>query len=493
MRIVNVKRFLIIAILSCLFTTAKAQGYPNLDSSLHKFTVDELVSDYTYFRALLEKAHPSLYRYTTKDSMDHYFVEALSKLDHPMNQIQFWQILQGDLIDKIKCGHTVINPSQSYSDKYGRIEHPLLPFFIYIKDDRIFVKEYLGKKDSTINLDDEVLAINNETAQQLLQELRPLVSGDGYSNAFKNFQLETGRFNAFYWRLHSTENSFTILFRSPDGTTTKKVIQPLIVNVKGDSSYHQNSDGQDAKGIMPPNDSLHTVSYPSDIPQTAWVKIKSFMYSDALDFDTRLFKELEKNNIQNLVIDLRNNTGGMNSGPLDLLKYLLPKNFYYIKEQYTVVDTSEFKALCYVKSSSSVDPMTILPMIQHQVYTLNYPAVGLQNPYKRTFKGKVYVLINDGTFSAGSLFATALKEQSDCKLYGQETGGNRGGCDAGTLRYIIMPRTFLRLYIPFYWVSSASTAANTVGGLKPDVEVPVSSKDMFYPMIKAAINGEIGK
>jgi hypothetical protein len=415
MRIANIKRCLIITALSCLFTftAAKAQSFPNLDSSLHQFTIDELVSDFTYFRALLEKVHPSLYRYTTKDSMDHYFAGALSKLDHPMNQIQFWQILQGDVIDKIKCGHTIINPSQSYADKYGKIKHPLLPFFIYIKDEHIFVRAYLGKKDSTINLDDEVLAINNETAQELLQELRPLVPGDGYTNSFKNFQLETGRFNAYYWRLHSTENSFTILFKSPDGTTTTKIIQPLIVNATGDSSFHQNSDGQDAKGILSPDDSLHTISYPSDMPQTAWVKISSFMYSDGLDFDNKLFKELEKNNIQNLVIDLRNNTGGMNSGPIDLLKYLLPKDFYYIKEQYTVVDTSEFKALCYVKSSSSVDPMTVLPMIQHQVYTLNYSSDGLQNPYKHIFKGKVYVLINEGTFSAGSLFATALKEQSN--------------------------------------------------------------------------------
>ena len=40
-----------------------------------KYPKEKLQEDYTLLRNILEKKHPSLYWYTSKDSMDYYFDE----------------------------------------------------------------------------------------------------------------------------------------------------------------------------------------------------------------------------------------------------------------------------------------------------------------------------------------------------------------------------------------------------------------------------------
>ena len=333
------------------------------------------------------------------------------------------------------------------------------------------------------------MQIDNETAQQLLQQIRPLVSGDGYNESFENFHLET-QFNGMYWRLHPAKTAFNILFKSPDGTIAMKEIKANMISIK-DSTHHKKKDEQDEVNIIP-DDSLHHISYPSDMPQTAWLKLNAFTYTDYLSFDRKLFKALDKNNIQNLVIDLRNNTGGFVTNAVDLLKYLLQNDFYFDRGNYGFVDTSEFAALCYDKDASrNIDPMIVLSLIEHQSYQFRFLTDSVQSPYKHFFKGNIYLLINNGTFSAASLFAVALKEQSNCKIYGQETGGGLSGCNGGAIRMITLPHSLLQLRLPLFWMNSADSADDKGIGLKPDIEIPISSRDLAYPILRSVINSGI--
>ena len=77
-----------------------------------KYSEEELQQDYTLLRNILEKKHPSLYWYTSKDSMDYFFDEGYKAINDSMTELQFgWKIL-APLTSTIHCGHTSFSMSK---------------------------------------------------------------------------------------------------------------------------------------------------------------------------------------------------------------------------------------------------------------------------------------------------------------------------------------------------------------------------------------------
>ncbi len=79
-----------------------------------KYIAGELIEDYSLFRNILEEAHPGLYWYTPKDSMDYYFNLGKNMLKDSMTEPGFRSVLSY-VVSKIRCGHTSIKPSKPYS------------------------------------------------------------------------------------------------------------------------------------------------------------------------------------------------------------------------------------------------------------------------------------------------------------------------------------------------------------------------------------------
>ena len=83
-------------------------------SPAKKLPQELLRKDYLLLRNILEKKHPSIYWYTPKDSMDHYFDYYFKGIADSMTEQQFaWQVL-APLVDKIHCGHTSVGSSKAF-------------------------------------------------------------------------------------------------------------------------------------------------------------------------------------------------------------------------------------------------------------------------------------------------------------------------------------------------------------------------------------------
>ena len=93
------------------------------------------------------------------------------------------------------------------------------------------------------------------------------------------------------------------------------------------------------------------------------------------------------------------------------------------------------------------------------------------------FKGKIYVLINGGSFSASSLLSSNLKGSKRAYFVGQETGGGFNGTVAGQMPIVTLPkskigvRVGLLSCIPFY-------KTTVIGhGIYPDKEIIPTIQD----------------
>src|SRR3984957_16877439 len=79
-----------------------------------RYSAAELQKDYRVFRGTLEAWHPSLYWYTSRDSMDYYFNNGYAALKDSMTEPQFRKVLSY-VIARVRCGHTSISASKPYS------------------------------------------------------------------------------------------------------------------------------------------------------------------------------------------------------------------------------------------------------------------------------------------------------------------------------------------------------------------------------------------
>ena len=106
--------FLFISICCIALTSCSVSNY----SADKKYPKEKLQEDYTLLRNILEKKHPSLYWYTSKDSMDYYFDEGYKNIADSMTELQFgWKIL-APLTNKIHCGHTSFSMSKQWNNYF---------------------------------------------------------------------------------------------------------------------------------------------------------------------------------------------------------------------------------------------------------------------------------------------------------------------------------------------------------------------------------------
>ena len=99
-----------------------------------KYAPEELRKDYMVFRHLLESWHPSLYWYTSRDSMSAYFDEGYAAIRDSMTEPQFRTILSY-VIAKVDCGHTSVRASKAYAhylDTAKLRQFPLILKFVYL-------------------------------------------------------------------------------------------------------------------------------------------------------------------------------------------------------------------------------------------------------------------------------------------------------------------------------------------------------------------------
>ncbi len=68
-------------------------------------------------------------------------------------------------------------------------------------------------------------------------------------------------------------------------------------------------------------------------------------------------------------------------------------------------------------------------------------------PNKEAFQGKVFVLINGGSFSASSIITAKLKNDKRAILVGEETGGANDGTVAGFYSYQKLPNSEIKFPI----------------------------------------------
>jgi C-terminal processing protease CtpA/Prc len=104
----------------------------------------------------------------------------------------------------------------------------------------------------------------------------------------------------------------------------------------------------------------------------------------------------------------------------------------------------------------------------------------MQKPKKNSYSGKVYILINGGSFSVTSEFASVAHYLKRAKFIGEETGGGYYGDNSGTFVIVTLPYSRMNIGIPMLaYYTAVKNYPFKDRGIIPDYEVNPVIEDIM--------------
>lgn len=350
----------------------------------------------------------------------------------------------------------------------------------------------------------EVVLVNGIKPQQLLQEYNQFYSSDGFNTTLKK-RTAARRFVSAFTTEFGIKDSLDYVFKLDDSIQkvtikrfkqdtikkkTKETPQPKIIvdKVKQRALKRKKRiNGYDKTT----NIFIKNLNYYPKDSSIALLKIRGFKKGNFKKFYKESFAEIQQKNVKTLIIDLRNNGGGRLSEIVNLYSYLSDSTFVFLKKSEVVSRASLIDGAYFNKSTVPVKvaKAIVSPFVYgYLLFTIRKDKDGKNYFYtatkphaisKNAFKGKVYVLINGGSFSASSIISSNLKGSKRATFVGEETGGDFNGTVAGFMPIIELPNSELKVRIGIMAIAPFYQTEIRGHGIFPDVPITPSLEDLI--------------
>ena len=462
-------------ICACIYFAASCSPSGKTYNPQKKYPPAVLQADYTLFRHILEKSHPSIYWYTTKDSMDFYFDQGYKSLQDSMTEIQFRDQLAW-VISRIDCGHTSMKGSKSFGKYVDTATSLAFPFAMKFWPDTMVITANLKKNDPILQRGTVVLSINGYNAKALTDTLFNYITTDGYSITGKYQSLSTGfAFANLYKNIFGLSDSFDIRYIDSLGMVRQTFVKPY--DFKADTMNKKIlSQGLPGRGKGKKKEKpafyMSSVNLQVDtVMKTGFMTIATFDRSNHLKkFFKNSFRVIEQEKIKNLIIDVRSNGGGDAGLSTLLTRYLIDHKFKLADSLYTIKPPSEYKKYIQKSFWHGLLVSAVTKKGKDGKYHFRYFEKHYFSPKKKYhYDGQVFILIGGNSFSATTLFAGDLKGQKNILLVGEETGGGYYGNTAWIIPDVTLPYTGLRFRLPRFRMVINKDRIKDGRGIMPDV------------------------
>ncbi len=424
----------------------------------------QLKEDFSIFRKSLKDAHPSLHRFTTSESYSKQLDSVYRKLSKSLTEIEFYQLLT-PLIANINCGHTQSRLSEEYYDfyKYRKSYFPLQTTF---ENEKLLIsKNHIS--DNTLSIGSEIVKINGEKITYIKEIIDNHLPSDGSIQTSKD-KIFGENFSELYSLYYAHQDSFSIELKTINGAVLSKNISAISYTDLISEKEKPNTENQ----------------YRIIQPETALLKVGTFMDSKDVDFKNWIqnsFADINRNNVKNLIIDLRDNTGGRDDYAVLLYSYIAQRSFQY--HSYLESSTNNYSILSYTDQDETFN--TLINKIVKQdasgrfILNNTHPTLGIHKVSQPNYDQKVIFLINGNTFSAAADFCAIAQQNKRGVFIGQETGGTAIGNTSNGELIVTLPNTGIRIKIPLFKVVNSVTVADTNRGVIPNYNTSYNRKDLI--------------
>lgn len=371
----------------------------------NQFSKEEVLSDLRYLKTSLEETHINLYAYTSKE----VFEENYNRVKNEVKKDSFSTLeatkLFQKVVSKVNNGHTrILFPIPSYIN-YAKSGGTLFPLEIAIENGKAIVRKNWST-NSTVKVGDELISINEKSIHEILNTIYPQISAE--RRYFKNAQLENLTLPRFYWLVFGEQKNFTVKILQ-----NGKKFQYELSPIKAVAEFE-----------MKREDILkHDMKF--DVLSNSIAYIRPGDFGGDLDkykqFIDTSFIEINRKPYNNLIIDLRNHSGGDDAFSDYLVSYIANKPFKWASRFQLKTSTQLKEHTRKHKDTTQAYWKSILEHNDGNIYDYDFGYYQPQ-PEEKRFKGKVYVLVNRQSYSQSTVTAAQIQDYGFGYIVGEETG-----------------------------------------------------------------------
>lgn len=390
-----------------------------------QLTLNQLQEDFQQLRRAMEHMHPALYDYTSKQDFDRIFKQKYKILDGSTRLEGAFRIFS-TLTAQIGCMHSAIWMPKGYWDNTPGKLFPIKMKFI---GENVYAYSSYHETDS-IPTGARIISINGKPIEDILKDLKTVISADAYSDNYKKFRLSF-RFPLIYSLFYGHPDSFSVVYEpSGDKTQKRAIIHP--VPTKRIWGHMIEPRDLDLNFKEESNTAIMT------IPDFDYYKNQDKFFG----FVDKAFGQIDQKRINNLIIDLRKNNGGDPFCAAHLFSYLIPKPVPYFSKPYG-------------RYARLAEPIPIK---------------------EKCFKRDLFILIDGGGASTTGHLLGLLKYHKIGTLIGEETGATFTCHDAH--RSFVLRHTRFQVGIATETFASAVQDLPKDRGILPDSIVYQTPEDL---------------
>lgn len=441
---------LIIAMLGISGSHARSvvNSEPRISSAVEAMQPGETQADFDLMRKALEEAHSGLYRYASKAEMDRTFAAERSKLSRPLSKVDFMAVLI-ETLAQIRCGHTGLTPDEETQKDLAAAR--MFPLRMMVDGRRLIVMFNDTPADQTIRPGMEIVEINGRKAADILQRILPTMPTDGDIETGKLVRLQRS-FGQSYWLFVEQTGDFTVKARDAAGKTVEAKLAGVTASERTKNQNPMNAALTASVAKLQWSSENLAMRFLKD-PDVAQIRIGGFGGNNYPQWIEDTFRTLREKGTRSLIIDLRGNGGGNDMYGAMLVSYLTDKPFRYFDHIDVKTISPSFKE--YSDWRVDREPrlrqeMAPNPSGGYLVTAKLHPGVAEQPPGKYPFLGKVFVLIDGGTFSTAADFCAVAHHLNRATFIGEETGGGYYGNNSGMQTIVTLPNSKMRIRVPMY-------------------------------------------
>ena len=370
-----------------------------------------------------------------------------------------------------------------------------LPFRFVLFDQRMFVD--VVADGTGLSRGDEILSIDGQEIAWWLQRVEPLIPVDGYTDHVKRLEIAYSTefmgpaLDHFAPFLAPLEETVTLKLRDASGEVHKTVLprQTYVEfqDMVGEKRYSSNF--------------VDSVRFERLGDDAAYLAVDTFVnYRKPVDPVAHLapyFQNLKSEGRSKLIVDLRRNGGGSNDAQNALLRHLLSEPLSQVDAALTRFDSISDEQRRHLDTWDKrfLDPAAdwfekadngFFKIVEPQIME----GTGVLTPAPDAFDGEIVVLTGPSNSSGSTHMIAALTAANRVTLVGERTGGSPTGATAGTLLFLTLPESGIRIRIPLIrTVIANADSLPQDNGLDPKVYAPMTMEAYFAdrdPALEAA-------
>lgn len=431
---------------------------------------DAVAEDVQLLRQAYEALHPGLLRYNTADAIADRF-ERLGRTGRVTLERFYLDLSR--VLTMVRCGH-------SYANFYNQ-RAPIRTALFERADRAPWLFVWLGQR-MVVTADpwglglspgDEVVSLNGVPAGQILKGLMTVARADGGNDAKRRALMSVQAvdsyesFDIFYPLLFGSRTRHTAVIEGADGRR-RTLIAPATSLEQRRALRPPKIDAQDDTPVW----TMRRQGGAAVLTMSGWG-----LFNTQWDWRGWLDREIDSliaENVSRLVIDIRDNEGGLDCGDTIIARLIaapVRKDFRRRLTRYRRIPAG-LRPYLDTWDRSFDDWGDDAQPFDERFFTLRQgdDEGAVIVPKGPRYRGEVRVLIGPQNSSATFQFAQILRQERLGTLVGETTGGNLRGINGGAFYFLRLPRTGVEVDLPL--IGTFPLTPQPDAGVTPDFGAP---------------------